>query len=351
MQCFHVNNLVEGMILAQDIIGNYDLIFLTKGTSLTQEHIRRLRKMNITYIYIDEEKKDSSTSPLLSTIDPTDKELNKEYDKNLATFKTIYQEIGLGQKIESEIIEKSVASLINEVIKNNNILGRLKRIDVMDDYTYTHSIDVCILSTMIGKWLNYSKADLHKLAMAALLHDIGKCKIPVEILNKPGPLTTEEFNIMKKHASLGYELLQQQNIIDFDICCGVLQHHERMDGSGYPLGLAEKKIHEFARIIAVADIFDAMTSKRIYKDKESPFKVAELIAQNRFGILDPYISNQFLWNISNFYAGNIVKLNSGEIGEVVLINKQIPTKPLIKVDNRFIDLLTNSEYEIIEVLG
>ncbi|WZL74506.1 HD-GYP domain-containing protein [Clostridiaceae bacterium 35-E11] len=351
MQCIHTNNLVEGMILAQDIIGNYDLIFLTRGTILTQDHIQRLQKMHLSYIYIYEETENSATPTSLPANTSIDQELNKEYSKNLATFKTIYEEIGLGQKIECEIIEQSVDALIEEVIKSNNILGRLKQINVVDTYTYTHSIDVCILSAMIGKWLNYSKTDLRKLAMTGLLHDIGKCKIPLEILNKPTTLTIEEFDVIKKHTTFGYELLQQQNILDADICCGVLQHHERIDGSGYPSRLQGKNIHEFAKIIAIVDIFDAMTSKRIYKEQQSPFKVAELIAQNRFGILDPYIANQFLWNISNFYSGNIVKLNSGEIGEVVLINKQEPTKPLIKIDNKFIDLLTSPEYEIMEVLA
>ncbi|QZY56357.1 HD-GYP domain-containing protein [Crassaminicella profunda] len=351
MKVINVQDLKEGMILAQDIIGKSDLLFLTRGTKLIDEHIQRIQNMDIIYVYIGEQDEIKGQKSLSKFSIKIDKKLNEQYNKSLVSFKTVYEEVSLGKKLESEIIQESVSPLIEEVMTDNNILARLRSMEIVDDYTYKHSINVCILSTMIGKWLNYSEDDLNKLAIAGMLHDIGKSRIPKEILNKPGKLSINECQIMKGHATLGYEMLQEQDEISFDICCGALQHHERMDGKGYPLGVKGEKIHEFARIIAVADIFDAMTSERVYKNKESPFKVAELIAQDRFGALDPYITNQFLWNISKFYVGNIVKLNTGDIGEIVLINKQMPTRPLVKIGNEFIDLNKHPQYEILEVMG
>ncbi|MCT4618011.1 MAG: HD-GYP domain-containing protein [Marinisporobacter sp.] len=350
MKTISIQDLKEGMILAQDIIGKYDLVFLTRGTRIIDEHIERIQNMDFMYVYImdqDEIKEKVETHQLNRKVD---EKLNEQYNKSLRSFKRIYDEVSLGKKIEAEIVQQSVSPLIEEVMTDNNILARLRSMKIVDDYTYKHSVNVCILSTMIGKWMKYSENDLNELAISAMLHDIGKSKIPKDILNKPARLSKDECRIMKGHATLGYEMLQKQRKISFDICCGVLQHHERLDGSGYPLGLKGGKIHRFARIIAVADIFDAMTSERVYKPKESPFKVAELIAQNRFGVLDPMISNQFLWNISKFYVGNIVKLNTGDIGEIVLINKQMPTRPLVKINNEFIDLNEQAEYTIMEVI-
>ncbi|TCO70213.1 HD-GYP domain-containing protein [Marinisporobacter balticus] len=352
MRFINIQELKEGMILLQDIIGKYELVFLTRGTILTEEHIERIQNMEIRYVYVDEKDEE----PIGKEADDRfhvkiDAQLTEQYTKSLSAFKTVYKEVSLGKKIESEIIRNAISPLMEEIMTDNNILGRLRSVENVDDYTYKHSIDVCILSTMIGKWLGYSGDDLNNLSIAGVLHDIGKSKIPTEILNKPGKLSLDEYNVMKTHATLGYEMLQDQDEINFDICCGVFQHHERMDGSGYPSGLRGDEIHEFARIIAVADIFDAMTSQRIYKSKQSPFEVAELIAKNRFGILDPYVSNKFLWQISKFYVGNIVKLNTGEIGEIILINKQIPTRPFVKVGNRFIDLNKSNEYKIMDVLA
>ncbi|WP_053957684.1 HD-GYP domain-containing protein [Inediibacterium massiliense] len=350
MKFIDIHDIKPGMMLAQDIIGKYDLIFLTRDTILTEEHIEKIQKMNIYYICVKEKEEniDEELSKRLKII--PDIKLRQPYMKSLSDFKKVYEEVGLGKKIEVEMIKNATLPLIEEVVEDNNILSRLRRLKVVDDYTYKHSINVCILATMIGKWLNYTQNDLDQLSIAAILHDIGKCRIDSRIINKPDKLSEEEFQIIQAHPTLGYEILAQERW-NFDICCGVLQHHERMDGSGYPLKIKANKIHEFAKVIAIADIFDAMTAQRVYKQKQSPFKVAELIAKNRFGVLDPYISNQFLFQISKFYVGNIVQLNTGEIGEIVLVNKQMPTRPLVKINNKFIDLNKSLEYEIVEVLA
>ncbi|SHJ31892.1 HDIG domain-containing protein [Geosporobacter subterraneus DSM 17957] len=356
MKRIHINELCEGMILGEDIVGKYDIVLITSGTILTDKHIDSLKKIHLSYVFVMETEDsnvgdDIQNDNISPSVIIVDRKLNIEYHKSMKSFKDMYHDLGLGKKIEKEVVDKSVTPLIDEVLSHNNVLGRLRQIETGDAYTFNHSMDVCILSTMIGKWMNYSTNDLNRLATAALLHDVGKGKIPAEILNKPGPLTAEEFEIMKKHAILGYEIVKGTEGIDHDICCGILQHHERMNGSGYPFGIKGDRIHEFAKIIAVADIFDAMTSNRVYKTKESPFKVAEILAESSFASLDPYIANVFLSNISKFYVGNIVKLSTGEVGEIVLLNQQVPTKPLVKTDKGFIDLLKQREIEIIDVIA
>lgn len=353
MREVEVVDLVEGMILQYDVLGINDIVLLTRGTVLNNLMIEKLIRSDIYYVYIKDNNSENFENERRIITDRPAVVVNKlslEYNKCLESFENVYQEVGMGKKLQNEVIEQSISGLISETVKSNNVLGRLRRIDAADDYTYRHSINVCILSTMIGKWLGYRGKKLRSLSTAALLHDIGKAMMPSEILNKKGKLTPKEFEVAKQHAVMGYKILKENNAISNDVCLGVLQHHERMDGSGYSMGVKGEKIHEFAKIIAVADIFDAMTSKRVYKEKESPFKVAEQIADDSFQRLDPVVSNCFLYHISKYYAGNIVKLNSGEIGEIILIHQEVPTKPLIRVQDRFIDLMVEKNYQIVEVI-
>lgn len=256
----------------------------------------------------------------------------------------------MGKKLIVDEFDDSLKSLVDEIIKSNNVLGRLRQIEINDEYTYKHSINVSLIATMIGKWMGFSKNEIYDLAMAGLLHDIGKSRVPNEILNKPGKLTDEEYAIMKKHADYGYDILKNTSGINESIILGALEHHERVDGKGYPLGLYGNRIHMYGKIIAVADVYDAMTSKRVYKSKICPFRVAELIFQDSFGPLDPVIANTFLKNIFQFYVGNIVKLNDNQIGTVIFVNKYNPTRPLVKTSAGFIDLSQNYQYEIIDVI-
>ncbi len=350
MRLLSVDQLEEGMIIGEDIIGNYGIMFLMKGTILTARYIQGIKRLGLDYVYVLESQRDSgSESGEKNQVVIASMKLNKAYNKALDRFKSVYQNVGMSNEIEIQKVQEAISPMLQEIISHQNILGRLRQIDIEDAYTYKHSVDVCMLSVMIGKWLNLTPEMLNHLAVSALLHDIGKSKIPLEILNKPGKLTAEEFELVKKHTIFGYEMIKNSTEIP-EIAYGILQHHERMDGTGYPYGLKGEDIHLFGRIIAVADIFDAMTSERVYKKKESPFKTAELLGDNRFGELDPYICSVFLDNISKFYVGNIVRLNTGEIGEVILVHKNIPARPLIRIGEKFIDLSQQYEYEIMEII-
>lgn len=347
MSLLSINEVKMGMVLNKDIENwKTGAVLLTSGTVLNRNNIYTLRNLGIKYIDIFEGK--SSTNDFF--IINNNKFLEK-YERFADKTRMIFYNARFGKKLVVNEIGEIINDTIDEIIKSNNILARLRQIEEDNDYTFQHSLDVSMLSIMIGKWLGYSKTELKQLSLAGLFHDIGKVKISDSVMYKPAKLTEREFELVKKHTILGYELLNETIGISKNIALGALQHHEREDGSGYPLGVKSEKIHEFAKIIAVCDIFDAMTTERIYKKKQSPFLVAEHIASNSFGFLDARIATVFINNISKFYVGNVVKLSNGDIGEIVYIHKEMPTRPLIKVEDKFIDLLSEKDKYILDVIN
>jgi HD-GYP domain-containing protein (c-di-GMP phosphodiesterase class II) len=182
-----------------------------------------------------------------------------------------------------------------------------------------------------------------------LLHDIGKCNIPDEILNKPGPLTPEEFKVIKTHATLGYVLIKDIPNINENVMLGVLQHHERMDGSGYPHGIKSKDINMVASIVAVADVYCAMTADRVYKPAFHPFEVASYILEKCYHSLNFSIAKTFLTNIAPFFIGHRVKLTNDLCGEIVMTYKDDPARPLVRVDETYYDLRKHLEIEILQM--
>mgnify|MGYP006278827645 CR=1 FL=1 len=349
MGLIKTRDAVSGMIINKDVyLENSRVIVMTSGTILNHKKLKRLRAFGIQEISILEEEisKDDENNNVQIERDS----FFKNYDILEKEVSTILNNAKIGKKIIIKDVSNIMDDVIKDVIKNNNILGKLRQIEGDNDYTLSHSIEVSLLATMIGKWMNYSKKELKQLALAGLFHDIGKFKIPSHILNKPGKLTKAEFDIMKKHTIFGYNILDQTLGLSKNIAYAALQHHERVNGSGYPLGLKSKNIHEFSKIIAVCDVFNAMTNDRVYKSKDSPFRVAEKILTDSFDTLDPKICTVFLNNISKFYTGNIVRLNTGDIAEIVYVHKEISTRPIVKLEDEFIDLLNNKEYEILEII-
>ena len=206
-----------------------------------------------------------------------------------------------------------------------------------------------MLASMIGKWLGYSKDELYNICEAGLLFDIGKMKIPDFLLSKKGRLDEQEYDMVKKHTQLGYTVLLRTQGVSQDVKFAALQHHERMDGSGYPLRLRSGQIHEFAKIIMVCDIYDAMISDRDYRTKLSPFEAAEYISWNSGSTLDSRICYIFLSNLAEYYIGKSCTLNTGETGVVAYVDVNYPTRPVVRVGNRFVDLSKDRNTHISEI--
>jgi putative nucleotidyltransferase with HDIG domain len=207
-----------------------------------------------------------------------------------------------------------------------------------DDTIYTHSLNVAMIARIIGKWLKWSREDLDQLVIAGLLHDIGKILIPPEVLNKEGRLTDEEFALIKSHAQKGYDLIKDTNL-DPRVKKAALMHHERCDGSGYPMHLQEILIEDFAMIIAIADVYDAMTATRKHRSAMCPFQVIAEFESDGLQKYKPEYILTFLRKMAVTYQNNQVVLNDGRSGKIILLNQNSLSKPLIQMnDGSCIDL-------------
>lgn len=228
-----------------------------------------------------------------------------------------------------------------------NILKSISIANDVDQYLYSHSTNVAFLNGLMGKWLNFDNDQIQKLVKIGLLHDIGKSKIPEKILNKPGPLTEQEYEIVKLHPIYSYQMLLEMGENDPELLFAVKSHHEKMNGTGYPDRLISSEIPSYARITTISDIYDAMVSKRVYKPQNSPFEVLAEFAQGRFSNLDTMLVNKFLSNMPTELIGKDFVMSDGRIGTVMYVNPNNYEFPIIKIDDKIIK--TNEEYKCVSL--
>jgi HD-GYP domain-containing protein (c-di-GMP phosphodiesterase class II) len=247
-------------------------------------------------------------------------------------------------------VRNEVIPFIQQVSEKNDFYGVLAALQTKDDYTYRHNVAVGIISTLLGKWLKLKSEDLSMLTIAATLHDIGKMRIPDELLTRPGPLTDEEFQLMKRHTTYGYEMIRDTIGTNHLQALVALQHHERMDGSGYPFGVLGNRITDFSKIVAVADVFHAMTSDRYYRKASPLYEVLLQMEENVFGKLDPYICRVFINKLMQSMIGNEVELTDGRTGKIIMILATDPLRPLVNIDDDFIDLSKHRSIGIMRVI-
>lgn len=221
--------------------------------------------------------------------------------------------------------------ILNELLADDYILYNLTEIKSVDDYTFEHSVNVCVLSLITGIGLGFDIQRLRELGVGAMMHDIGKLCIPRKILKKPSQLTVEEFEEIKKHTVLGYELLRKSNQVSMISAYIAFGHHERYDGSGYPLQLKGDNIQICARIVAIADVYDALTSDRVYRKKLRTNEVYEYITTLGANHFDPSVIESFVKYVSVYPVGTGVLLNTKERGIVVRDNKIAPTRPVVRI--------------------
>jgi len=198
-----------------------------------------------------------------------------------------------------------------------------------DEYTAIHSLNVCVLSLTFGRALGLAKTELNELGLGALLHDIGKMQVPLEILNKPGELTPEEFEIMKTHPSKGYELLKKEDNLSAEVLNIVKSHHERLSGSGYPDSLLEQNISYYTKIVSITDVYDAITSDRVYNDGMTPHDAMQRLYEWMPDNFDQELMQQFIRTLGIYPIGSVVELKTGHIGLVVKLNENHHLKPVV----------------------
>ncbi|MGM0508336.1 MAG: HD-GYP domain-containing protein [Fusobacteriota bacterium] len=280
----------------------------------------------------------------------------KTQQEALTVVDNVIKNVRMGEDINSEDIKKAVGGIISDMMGNEDAVINLLDIKKFDDYTYTHSVNVATISLMIGKELEISKDQLFKLGEGALLHDLGKIKVEEEILKKPGRLTEDEFEIIKKHPVYTYQILKEKKNIAEISKYIALQHHEKFDGMGYPLGLKSEKINYFAKIVAIADVYDALTSRRPYKDPMTPYKAMKIIIEGSGTHFDPELLEKVVRILSIYPPGTHVLLNTNEKAVVKKVNKKNKMGPIVGIigeglKTREVDLSKSKKYFIKKVLG
>jgi HD-GYP domain-containing protein (c-di-GMP phosphodiesterase class II) len=276
-----------------------------------------------------------------------------EYLQAVQIYKKLFQGWQAGMKVDILIIRKTLLSLLEKLNEDPDEITSIHHYATKDDYIFHHAVSVGVLSAYLARKLNYNSAEEIQVGIAGMMSDSGMAKIPNSILNKKGHLTSSEYEEMKNHSMFSYQMIKGIPGVTDAVLLGVLQHHEREDGSGYPMSVSSQKLHKFSKIIAVVDVFHAMTSERSYKKKQSPFKVIELIEKDNFGMFDIKVVQMLAMLISNFSVGTMIRLNNGDIGEVVFLEPHAPNRPMIRIEgtNEFVKLANRSDLYIEEVIN
>ena len=332
-----VNELQPGMIAVKEI--KYDgKVLIGQGVAITEAAIKKLRAnyfLNHIEVYWEcEEPETLEGTQRVKTVEEIEQSFNdfsfnveEIFDSMESLKKAGIEEVrNFAKQIQDEL--KSVSSVVKNIVIHGS----------GSDTIFRHSVNVAALASVLGRWIGFDENQINLLTYCGILHDFGKTKINKEILGKAGTLTAKEFKEIKTHPVLGYNFIKEIPYLDSSVSYGVLMHHERMDGSGYPLGVKADKIHPFARIIAIADVFDAVNSDRVYKKSKGPFDALEVIHKEGLGKLDYEYCKVFLSHVVNYYMGESVLLNNNRVCKIIQVDANNISRPLLFDDSGFIDL-------------
>lgn len=323
-----VDFLQPGMKVGRSIYNSRGQLLLAAGTILSQRNIVGLRSLGIPAVYIDD-----GLLPDIVVGDVISDALRVEAVRQVRRlFEAETEGLPVGRAIiKTRQLAQTVDEIIDQLLSQESLAVNLVDIRSVDDYTFGHSVNVCVLSLLTGITLGYNRGNLLFLGMGAILHDIGKVRVPWRILNKPDFLTKEEFEIVKQHTVHGYEILKRLPDISPMAAKIAHQHHERHQGQGYPQGLRGDEIHAFARITAVADVFDALTADRVYRPAVPVHEAFEMIAGSGDFLFDFEVVQAFLYNIAAYPVGTTVALSNGEIGVVVETVRGLSLYPRVRI--------------------
>lgn len=356
-----------GMKLSRDIILSDGSLLAPKDTVLTPSLIAKISSLHVLEINIYNEEEDSAAqaerNAALARTDADNinyyervrnsdefKHFESEYNVNVDSVKdNLNSFLTAENNIDTDTMVSETMNIMSEARNSLQMFDMLHAMRNKEDLTFVHSVNVALIASIIGKWLNFNDEQIKTLTLAGLLHDIGKLLVPDNILNKPGTLTDNEYEIMKHHVNLGYEQIKDKNL-PLPVKEAILLHHEKCDGSGYPFGLKSPDIPAVAKIITIADVYDAMTASRIYRAPICPFEVVKMMYQDAFTKFDPIYAIPFLKNVVASYIGTNVKLSDGRTGNVVLINDNALDKPIVQCGNDYVNLSKNSGLSIVSLM-
>ncbi len=346
------SDLTPGMCLARDV-NFYEpnirfAVSLRSGQKLTDVHITQMTTANIDGVYIDNIR---SEIRIVSSINSEIKNQAISDMHNLAD-NFIDDSKGI-QKSDIDNISSTTEKLLDSLANKKDILINIADLKMYDDYTFHHSLSVSIMATAIGIELGLDKQCLFEIGLAGLLHDIGKVMIPIEIINKPSKLTPEEFEIVKMHPVYAANHLRERKLVSENCYQAIIQHHEKFNGTGYPYGIKDKNIHPYARILAIADVYDALTSARPYRNPSPPNEVVEYIMGGSGSHFDVDFVSAFLRKVAPFPVGSKVCLSDGTTAMVIKNFPEQPLRPLLSKysDGRVYDLAHDSKYLNLVITG
>lgn len=361
--------LIPGMVTAKDIVSFENETIVPKGIILTENIISRLEGYSIYYVHIEDDlivdmsmpmtdsavlaQSVSITNPHFS-VPPSEEVLKSQrfqrfsqsftrcaehYNNNL--MKALHR----NEPFRANELLKETLALLHQDKQEISVFDMLLNMHNTEDSVCNHCIDVALISNVLARWLHFSEADQMMATACGLFHDVGKFLLPSGVLRKPGKLTADEFEIIKTHTTEGFHLLGRHSNIPEPVKNAALMHHEKCDGSGYPYGLTSDEIDKFSKIVTIADIFDAMTSERVYRAAMCPFSVIKYFEDDGIQKYEIRYILTFLENVSNAYLNHRVTLSNGMEGNVIFINPNNYSQPLIRTDDNEIIDLQQSYYQ------
>jgi len=326
----NTEDIKDGMKLAKDLIDGRGNLILGKGHTLYRKHINTILSLGFTKLYVLSPDEESPPEEEVETLSAKNK---------VAALRVIhkatqeaYKKVDLNQiRLQGGEIVDLIENIIAELLKKDELILNMFDLKKHDDYTFFHSTNVTVLSLILGIRIGLSIDQLKQLGYGALLHDIGKTKVPKEILNKSGILTEEEMETMKSHTIWGFEILKSQGFLPYESCLVALQHHEKLNGTGYPYSLSAKEIHLFSKITAIVDVYDALTSDRPYRDALLPHLALEYLMGGGDTYFDFNLVREFMKFVSIYPIGTMVELNTKEVGIVIKTYPGQSARPVVRV--------------------
>ena len=356
MRLVTLDSVKEGSRLGKSICSADGRVLLGEGVPFKKEFIQKLAEMGVESVYILDEK----FAELEAQLELNDIISDTTRRESIQVTKNSLERLVKGKPIEMPKILGAVNNILDDLLHQDTLLVNLSDIRTFDDYTFAHSVNVAVLSLIMGIALGYDQLKLRNLGVGALLHDIGKTQLSLDLLNKPGKLTEEEFASIQKHSEYGFQIIKDNRELSVLIAHVAYQHHERYDGTGYPRGLKGTGITKFARIVAIADVYDALTADRPYRKRNLPHEAYEYLMGACGSHFDHSLVTLFLKHVAPYPAGTIVELTTGEKAVVVRQHLDCLLRPIVMVfekDGKKLprsfeyDLVTNPTIMIKQVLA
>lgn len=344
MRLVNIAYVDEGSVLAKPLVASNGKVLLQAGIALSRSYIDKLARLGFDTMFIED--------ATFEDVEITSAVSLKTREVAYAAVQNINSNIDKSRLLSGKLdeVKSAVRNIISDLLGNKGLLGNVIEIQGYDDYTFHHSVNTTIIASIMGIYMGWSDDKLLELGMGMLMHDVGKIKVPPEIFNKIEPLTREEFDEIKKHSEYGFEILRKNRDINIVSAHVALQHQERWDGSGYPRGLKGTQIHEYGRLAAVADVYEALTSKRIYRNAHQPYEAYEYLIANSDRLFEPkLVQNVFSKCITPYPTGTGIRLSNGQRGNVVKQNPCFPTRPYVRMTHEFYSrLFSPIDYNLAE---